>query len=668
MAKMKKFFSIMILLALLVGVIGNPSGQASTATGAHPILVQLAADDPQQQVSVIVQKTASDGRVEALVTALGGRVTKDLHIIHGFAAEVPAAAVLKLAASPLVRWVSPDAPVENNGVPPQSVIIRDQFPTNSYTGNSGTHPWNNKWYESGESDGAGSGALRVTTGKCASSYCLRLGNFSSGTRYVYRSADTTQASNAILSFSYRRDYKSSVSTVGVDVSADAGQTWNNLATYTVNGSDASHIQQSFDISAYRSVDTRVRFTVSKSSSYIWIDNVQISGESTWENIHRSSLTADFVNDYGITGQGVTVAVVDSGMYMHPEYADRVIAQVNVNSYSQDTLDNYGHGTHIAGTIAGSGALYNGSYKGIAPGANLINVKVGDQVGIAWTSDLIAGVQWIFDNRLQYNIRVVNLSMNSTLPESYHTSPLDAALEILWFNGIVVVVSAGNFGQLALFPPANDPFLIAVGSVDDLGTFSYQDDTLTVFSSFGTTQEGFSKPDLVAPGMDIVSGLAPNSTLPSLYQDHTVAGRPEYFRMSGTSMSAAVVSGVVALVLQNNPNLNPDQVKYRLMATAQPFYGGNNAGYVDAYGAVFGTTTETANTGIAASQLLWTGSEPITWGSVNWGSVNWGSVNWGSVNWGSVNWGSVNWGSDYWGLSGTELKIDALMSGNYAILP
>ncbi|RMG90998.1 MAG: hypothetical protein D6706_18690, partial [Chloroflexi bacterium] len=172
------------------------------------------------------------------------------------------------------------------------------------------------------------------------------------------------------------------------------------------------------------------------------------------------------------------------------------------------------------------------------------------------------------------------------------------------------------------------------------------------SAYGLTQEGYTKPDIVAPGVNIVSLLSPHSALPLEHPENTLPGEAGlyYFRMSGTSMSSAVTSGAVALLLEHEPNLNPDQVKYRLMATAvsmpdQPYAAGN--GYLDIYNAVHTFTSETANTGIPTSQLLWTGEAPVNWSSVNWSSVNWSSVNWSSVNWSSVNWSSVNWSSVHW---------------------
>jgi len=231
------------------------------------------------------------------------------------------------------------------------------------------------------------------------------------------------------------------------------------------------------------------------------------------------------------------------------------------------------------------------------------------------------------------------------------------VEILWFNGIVVVVAAGNNGNPTLFPPANDPFVITVGATNDMGTSNLADDVLASFSAYGLDETGAVKPDLVAPGTNLIS-IVPK-TKNKIWKDHQSnyigesASNEYYMRVSGTSFSAPVVSGAVALLLQDEPNLTPDQVKYRLMATANKNWPGYNvttagAGYLDIYAAVNGATTENANTGLTASQLLWTGSQPVTWNSVSWNSVSWNSVSWNSVSWNSVSWNSVSWNSDYWG--------------------
>jgi serine protease AprX len=361
------------------------------------------------------------------------------------------------------------------------------------------------------------------------------------------------------------------------------------------------------------------------------------------NTYNFTIGANLAWAEGYTGKGITVAVVDSGVHPHLDLLRSLIFGHSVLPGKPAWVDQYGHGTHVAGIIAGEGIASLGKYVGIAPGATILPVRVCDDRGASSESALVAGLQWIYENRARQKIRVVNVSLNSNSLLSYHESPLDAALEILWFNGIVVVVSAGN-NREAVYPPANDPFIIAVGAVDERGTRSTADDIVAPFSGYGTTPSGFSKPDLVAPGVDIVSTLpAIGARLSLEHPDHRVGAR--YFRLSGTSMAAAVTSGAVALLLQAHPELNPDEVKMRLMASATPLnQTGAGAGILNVYNAIHIQGIGMANTGTQASQLLWTGSDPVAWGSVNWGSVNWGSVNWGSVNWGSVNWGSVNWGS------------------------
>jgi serine protease AprX len=370
------------------------------------------------------------------------------------------------------------------------------------------------------------------------------------------------------------------------------------------------------------------------------------------------------------GEGVAVAVIDSGIAAHVDFSEefdgtgdpRIAASVRFNSSTSAWEDYYGHGTHVAGIIGGNGYESKGRYTGVAPKVQLVNLKVGDDEGHAKLSDVVAALQWIYDHHVEFNIRVINLSLGTTIAEPYHLSPLDAALEVLWYKRVVVVVSAGNSPGAINYAPANDPFVITVGAMDHKRTASPDDDVMAPFSAYGTTESGYAKPELVAPGVDIVS-LVP-STSPQLFMEHPANKETDpdngkdYFRMSGTSMSAPVVVGVVALLLQDEPDLTSDQVKYRLMSTARPLEGaGTGAGVVNAYAAVTGTSTEAANMGVPASEMVTDGTGPADWESVNWNSVNWNSVNWNSVNW-----NSVNWRNDYWGYT-TELQFSDLPAGS-----
>jgi serine protease AprX len=419
--------------------------------------------------------------------------------------------------------------------------------------------------------------------------------------------------------------------------------------------------------------------LSKTAGVRWVSlDAEMESNACWQCIDTSKLVNAYISAIGanqvwnvspyIQGKGIGVAVIDSGVNPNGDLytvmgVNRQIANVRFNSdYNQSTFDGYGHGTHVAGIIGGDGSESSGKYIGVAPMANIINVKVSNDDGSARMTDIVAGLQWVYEHKTAYNIRVVNLSLNSTVAESYNTSPLDAAVEILWFNGVVVVVSAGNKGSEAIYPPANDPFVITVGAVNDKGTATLTDDSLASFSAYGTSENGAVKPDLVAPGTDIIARLVnQNMGLAAAHPANKVGN--QYFKMSGTSMAAPMVSGAVALLLQDEPELTPDQVKYRLMATANSTWPGYiahkmGAGYLDIYAAVYGNTTEAANSGIVPSQLLATGPDAIDfvsvgwnsvgWNSVGWNSVGWNSVGWNSVGWNSVGWNSVGWNSDYWG--------------------
>ncbi|MFN8445012.1 MAG: S8 family peptidase [Caldilineaceae bacterium] len=372
----------------------------------------------------------------------------------------------------------------------------------------------------------------------------------------------------------------------------------------------------------------------------------------------------------LQGQGIGVAVVDSGiMSYHPDLSSRIVAQMNVVT-TLSTNDFFGHGTYVAGIIAGDGKSSNGKYIGIAPKANLINVKVSNVTGSARESDVIAGLQWIYENHVKYNIRVVNISINSAAAQSYHTSPLDAACEILWFNGMVVVVSSGNQGEGAINPPANDPFVITVGATDPAETSTLEDDDTASFSAFGVTSDGVRKPDLVAPGRHLVSLYAGTISNFGLLHPKNVVNN-SYFMMSGTSAAAPVVSGAVALLLQDEPKLTPDQVKYRLMKTANKGWSRydparDGAGILNIKAAISNTSIDSANTGINVSNLLTTGpqgvmSPSVSWSSTAWNSVSWSSVSWSSVSWSSVSWSSVTWNSDYWESDGVLTTVKRMRS-------
>jgi serine protease AprX len=387
-------------------------------------------------------------------------------------------------------------------------------------------------------------------------------------------------------------------------------------------------------------------------------SVTINGRAA-ANTYLDTIRARQVWAMGHKGQGIGVAIIDSGVSTSDDFkadatwdatdgdpaGSRLRVSKNFRSVVPRANDLYGHGTHVAGIIGGNGNNSDGAILGVAPRANLYNLRVSDDSGYATESAVVNALQWVKDNKAKHNIRVVNLSLNSTVEQSYHLSPMNAAAEILWFSGVVVVVAAGNSGGTALntvnTAPANDPFVITVGASDERGTASPTDDVMAAFSARGTTRDGHLKPEIVAPGKGIISVLANTSDWGRQYPTRVASGG-DYIQLSGTSMAAPMVAGAAALLLQDEPHLTPDQVKHRLMTTGRALTtGGVTYRSLDAYAAVTGTSTASANTGRQMSTLLTTGSSPVT-GSVNWNSVNWNSVNWNSVNWNSVNWNSVSW--------------------------
>jgi serine protease AprX len=362
---------------------------------------------------------------------------------------------------------------------------------------------------------------------------------------------------------------------------------------------------------------------------------------------------------GDTGRGVAIAVLDSGIQSHPDLGtpSRIAFSQRFNRGASSAADQYGHGTWVAGIAGGDGASSAGQYTGVAPQASIINLKVSDDTGAAYASDVLQALGWVAANHVAFNIRVVNLSFVSSLAEGYATNLLDAAVELVWHSGVAVVVSAGNRGaDSMLYAPANDPYVITVGASDDRATVAVDDDVLAWFSSYGRTQDGFSKPDLVAPGRHIVGLLANNG--PALAKEFpTKVVNQRYIQLSGTSASAAVTSGAVALLAQARPNLTPDQTKWLLMHTARSIGGvasGLGAGQLDvAAAATFSGQIGRANLGLVPNRLVGLAylsqqdGSSVGWDSVNWNSVSWDSVSWDSVSWDSVSWDSVSWDSVSW---------------------
>src|SRR5437016_1772017 len=485
-------------------------------------------------------------------------------------------------------------------------------------------------------------------------------------------------------------------------------------------------------------------------------NRPLSGTSTLD-YGAESVNAPVAWQQGLDGTGVGVAVIDSGVTAvgdlywwipaNQTYGSRVVYSQNFVPGATDASDQYGHGTHVAGIIAGAGWFSTGSnfthtFKGIAPNANIINLRVLDQNGAGTDSSVIAAIQTAISLKSTYNIRVINLSLGRQVYESYTVDPLCQAVEAAWSAGIVVVAAAGNQGRNdsagtegygTIAAPGNDPYAITVGAMKTANTPARVDDTIASYSSKGPTAYDFVvKPDIVAPGNQVVSTLAPNAPLLSTptdvylseYSSSTTTSTgsggntknnkknstssltantisPSYMRLSGTSMATPVVSGAAVLLLQQNPNLTPDQVKARLMKTASknfPAYSTVTdpttgiiytdyydiftigAGYLDvgaalssndladasavSPAAVFDPSTQSVYL-VTGQGVVWGDSSPwatsLVWGTnvfVNGTAVLWGS----SVCWGtSSNAGfSVVWGSGVvWGDTSNQATSKAL---------
>jgi serine protease AprX len=383
-------------------------------------------------------------------------------------------------------------------------------------------------------------------------------------------------------------------------------------------------------------------------------------------------------------------LVDTGVADVPDLAGRVLPVVDDItgavtacqnlSGEEGCQDSYGHGTFIAGLIAGNGASSAGRWKGAAPEANLVSVKIAGRDGAADVSQVIAAIQWTVSFKDRYGIRVLNLSLGTDSTQSYRVDPLNYAVEKAWDAGIVVVVSASNRGPGAgtISKPGDDPLVVTVAATDDMGTVGLGDDRMPDFSSRGpTAADGLPKPDVAAPGAHMVSLRAPGSEIDTRFTNYVDGA---YRLGSGTSMATGVVSGVVAAMVQADPLSVPDRVKYALMSTARKAATEDRnavgAGVVDAQAAAFTAPPGLANQGVVRSTgmgsldasrgtayvqaddpvrtvvegsltaqlLLW---DPILFTSTPWTGNSWYGNSWYGNSWYGNSWYGNSWYGNSW---------------------
>ena len=452
------------------------------------------------------------------------------------------------------------------------------------------------------------------------------------------------------------------------------------------------------------------------------------------DISNSAIGAQTALSYGWNGAGIGVAIIDSGILLPQtdllntgaKNASRVVYSQSFVPNVTGTSDQYGHGTHVAGIVAGNGTSSTGpayfrTFRGIAPNANLINLRVLDNNGAGTDSAVIGAINAAIKLKNTYNIRVINLSLGRPVYESYTLDPLCQAVEKAWKAGIVVVVAAGNQGRnnsignsgyATITAPANDPLVITVGAMKNMGTITRLDDLIASYSSKGPTLiDHVVKPDIVAPGNKTVSLLASRTLVVSTstsanlvpynyYQDTTsTSASADYYRLSGTSMAAPMVSGAAALMLNRDSTLSPDTIKARLMLTATktfPLYSVATdpvsgisytsqydiftigAGYLDAWGALNSTVIVPAGSTAASPTAVFnpsTNTVSVSNGSTLSGTgAVWGT---GVFSAGAV-WGTsvfldgsgAVWGTDtnlwgagaVWGTSGTTSNSAVWGSG------
>lgn len=416
------------------------------------------------------------------------------------------------------------------------------------------------------------------------------------------------------------------------------------------------------------LDHRVK-TADYQNAQMWTSSADIS--PLWSNVDPNTGA-----DLGPAPQAPAIAFIDSGINADTaDFGNRVVASVSFCSLCGDssTGDLEGHGTMVAGIAAGAGL----DYPGVAQNAPIVSVKVANSNGESMESDVIAAADWILANKDAYGIKVVNISMAGTTPATFQNDPLDQAVEQLWFSGVTVVAAAGNFGNGTAVDmaaaPGNDPFIITVGALDQNQSADPSDDTVAPWSAYGYTADGFSKPDISAPGRYMIMPVPMDTTIPNTVPDRVVA--PGYMWMSGTSFASPVVAGAAAQILARHPDWTPDQVKGALMLTAGWVGGADwqaaGVGEVDAATAAsidFTPPNPNENLDTFVSTDPTTGKpvfDSAAWASAVSSDAAWASAAWASAAWASAAWASAAWASAAWSSAAWASSVDSAMSSAFS---
>jgi serine protease AprX len=420
---------------------------------------------------------------------------------------------------------------------------------------------------------------------------------------------------------------------------------------------------------------------------------------------------------GFTGKGVDVALIDSGV-APVDGLSNVVDGPDLSFESQASnlshLDSFGHGTHMAGIIAGresggDSGSYAGDtshFRGMAPDARIVSIKVADAHGATDVSQVIAAISWVVQHRTDWglNIRVLNVSYGTNSTQDYRIDPLTYAAEQAWKAGILVVAAAGNAGYSSsgtLTSPARDPMLLAVGATDPNGTLTLKDDKVASFSSSGSSSGAHATGrfvDMVAPGSHIVSLRVPGSLIDQTYSS-TGGVTSDLFRGSGTSQAAAVLSGAAALVIQQRPSITPDQLKRLLMSTAfklskqqnsaqgmgeldltsnlqeptpakiEPEVAGNGTGSLEAArgsnhlvkdGVTLSGENDIFGAPFDSSALAQQQASASSWSGGKWNGNSWSGSSWSGNSWSTSSWSASSWSGNSWS---TALWSASSWSGN-----